>query len=211
MKSQPKVNVDFRLLVVSDRKLTGKNFIQFLKKISRAGVKAIQLREKDLPAGELLKLARGFKSAVGRKTRIIINDRLDIALLSGASGVHSPVNGISPEQVKQFAPKMVCGKSVHSLSEAVSAEKKGFDYLMLGPIYRTPAKTKFGSPLGLDLLKRVCKKVRIPVFAVGGINPSRAAKCIEHGAHGVAVIREVMTSNNIRKTISEFKKAIGSL
>ncbi len=211
MKTRQKGKVYFRLLVITDRKLSSNNLTILAKKLSEAGVEAIQLREKDLPAGEFLKLARRIKSIAGRKTKIIINDRLDIALLAGANGIHSPVNGISPAHVKQFERKMICGKSVHSLSDAVSAEKEGFDYLILGPIYRTPAKIRYGPPLGLEMLKRVCKKVKIPVFAVGGINPARAVKCIERGAHGVAVIREVMTSKNIRKTIKDFKSALGSL
>lgn len=205
------MKADFRLLVITGRKLSKLNLIALTKRLIDAGVKAIQIREKDLPASELLRLARRVKSASNKSIKLIVNDRVDIAILAGLDGVHSPVNGISLAQVKQFAPKLICGKSVHSLSDAVSAEKEGYDYVLLGPVFRTPAKIKYGPPLGLKMLNHVCKKVKIPVFAVGGINAQRAVKCARCGAHGVAVIREVMASKNIKGSISEFKSALGSL
>lgn len=177
--------------------------------LAENGVKAIQLREKDLSAAELLKIAKKvISSAAKYKTNIIINDRLDIALLSKAGGVHSPANGISINDIRKLSNIFLTGKSVHSVSEANKAEKEGYDYLMFGPVYRTPAKVKFGKPQGLENLKLLCSKVKIPVFAVGGINPKRIKKCLAAGAYGVASIREFMQTKNARKTISEFMKEL---
>ena len=91
------------------------------------------------------------------------------------------------------------------------AEKDGFDYLMFGPVFRTPAKIKFGKPQGLKKLNQICSAVNIPVFAVGGINPARVKKCISAGAYGVAAIREFMKTKDLRKTINDFNKEFGTV
>ena len=205
--------IDFKLLVITDRKKCRTKSLEEVVKTSCAcGIKAFQLREKDLTASELLLLARRLrKITTGHRAKLIINDRLDIALLSNADGIHSPENGISPKQSKRFNKNLIVGKSTHSLNSAIEAGKNGFDYIIFGPVFRTQSKVKYGKPKGLNELKRVCNKVNIPVIAVGGINPGRAEKCIRAGAHGAAVIGAIMKSKNIKKTVSEFKESLGSL
>lgn len=201
--------INFRLLVITDRKLAKDSLEKIIGNCVKSGVKAIQLREKDLPSNELLRLTRKLRKTV--KGNLIINDRLDIALLSNANGVHSPEKGIDAEYIKRYNKNFQAGKSVHSIKQAVNAEKVGFDYILFGPVFRTPAKVKYGSPQGLEKLKKVCNSVNIPVFAVGGIIPMRVRKCINVGAHGVAVIGAVMKSNNVKKTIGVFKDELGVL
>lgn len=205
--------IDFRLLVISDRKLCkGKSLTEIAEECFRTGVKAFQLREKDLSSFELLHLAREIgKNSSKYKSKLIINDRLDIALLSKASGIHSPENGIPVSAVKKFGKNLIAGKSAHSIESAKQAEENGYDYILFGPIYRTPSKINFGKPKGVKELKKVCEAVNIPVFAIGGINPSRVEKCIEAGAKGVAVIGSIIKSDNIKKTVLEFKKSLGGL
>lgn len=205
--------VDFRLLVISDRKsYKGKSIINAAEEIFRAGVKAFQLREKDLSSLKLLNLARNIEKISSKyKSNLIINDRLDIALLSKASGVHSPENGTPVTAVRKFGKNLIAGKSTHSLNSAIRAEKDGYDYILFGPVFRTKSKIEFGKPKGIKELKKVCQTVNIPVFAIGGIIPKRAEKCIGAGAKGVAVIGSIMKSNNIRKTVHEFKKSLGGL
>lgn len=106
---------------------------------------------------------------------------------------------------------MISGKSVHSFAEALMAEKDRYDYILLGPIFRTPAKIKYGKPLGIKVLKQVSSNVNIPVFAVGGINKSRISKCLNAGAYGVAAIREFMKSGNLKKTVKDFENELGEL
>jgi thiamine-phosphate diphosphorylase len=113
--------------------------------------------------------------------------------------------------VRKFAPEMVTGKSIHSLPDALAAEKQGYDYIIFGPVFRTASKVKYGKPLGLNKLRAVCEKTRIPVLAVGGITPRRAAHCIEAGASGVAVISAILKSRNIKKKVSDFRKAMDSV
>lgn len=180
--------------------------------LSKSGIKAVQLRQKKSTSGEVLELAKKLKRIVdGKVTKIIINDRFDIALLAGIGGVHSVTNGIPAGFIKKFCKGMISGKSVHSLAEALQAEKDGFDYILFGPVFRTPSKVKFGKPQGLEKLRIVCSKVSIPVIAVGGINPMRAEKCLKAGAYGVAAISDIFKSRNIRVKTAQYKKVLGEL
>lgn len=199
-------------MVITSGKLRGNELVKQITALSAAGVKAIQLREKKLPAGELLLIAKTAISKIGNSdTKLIVNERLDIAILSGAAGIHSASNGIENRYIREFAPGLISGKSVHSVKEAVKAEKDGYDYILFGPIFRTPAKVKYGKPQGLKKLTEVCSSVKIPVFAVGGINPQRIKKCINAGAYGVAAIREFADTKYIKKAVKEFRKELGSL
>jgi len=212
-----KNKLGFRLIVITDRKLCKeKLLVSIIRQSVRNGVKTVQLREKDLTSNELLALARKIKKIRGVK--LIINGRLDIVVLSKAYGVHSPENGIDVKFVKKLVltkvgnySKLIAGKSVHSFEQAVKAERDGYDYLIFGPVFKTPAKVKYGPPQDLNKLKKVCESVDIPVYAVGGITPQRARKCLNAGAYGIAVIRAIMKSKNIARTVGEFKTAMGSL
>lgn len=205
--------IGFRLLVISDRKLCRhKSLEEFSREAFSSGVKAFQLREKDLSASELLSLARKIKKiSIKSHTKLIINDRLDIALLAIADGIHSPEKGINPQDVKKFKKNLIIGKSVHSVNSAIRAERDGYDYILFGPVFRTKSKVKYGKPKGIAELKKVCSTVKIPVFALGGINPERAKRCINAGAHGAAVIGAIFNSKNVKHTISEFKESLGGL
>lgn len=205
--------IGFRLMVITDRKLAGRrNQNDVIRIACKFGVRAIQLREKDLDSKSLLILAKEIKKfTIKTGTALFINDRLDIALLSGASGIHIPVNGLPIKAIETKRKKLLSGKSIHSVQDAVKAEKNGFDYLLFGPVFRTAKKIKYGKPQGLKKLKEICGKVKIPVFAVGGIDPKRTKKCLEEGAYGVAVISAIMKSDNIKKTVSEFENALGEL
>ena len=204
--------IDFKLLVITDRKkCKPKKLDDVVIEACHSGVKAFQLREKDLSASEILSLSLKLRKITSNNSKLIINDRLDIALLSKSNGIHSPENGILPEQAKRFNKNLIIGKSTHSLKSAIEAERKGYDYIIFGPVFRTQSKVKYGKPKGIKELTRICAKIKIPVFAVGGINPDRAKKCIEAGAQGAAVIGAVMKSRNVKKTITEFKENMGSL
>jgi len=199
--------IDFKLILITEGKFNN-NLYKTISSACRAGVKAVQIREKHISAKELLIISKKIRTITKQtKIKLFINDRYDIAMLSKADGLHVPENGINPAQVVKS--KFITGKSVHSLIGAVEAEKNGFDYIFFGPVFRTPAKVKFGKPQGLENLKTVCGSVKIPVFAVGGINPNRAKKCIQSGAYGVAVIREIMNSKNVIKTVNEFNVSLG--
>jgi thiamine-phosphate pyrophosphorylase len=203
--------VDFRLLVITDSYSANNNFVKIIKECCENGVKAIQLREKNLPAAELVELAKKIKSVTKKyKSMLIVNDRLDIVLLADAEGIHSSESGIGIKFLSKYK-KLIIGKSVHSVEQARKAEKEEYDYILFGPVFRTPSKINYGAPQGLNKLNKICSTVNIPVFAVGGVTPTRTAKCIIAGAYGVAVIRAVMKSHSIKKTVNEFKSELGGL
>ncbi len=155
-----------------------------------AGVDYIQLREKDLSAREQFELAR---AAVERlrafpATRLLINDRLDVALAAGAQGVHLPAAGLELAAARRLAPPgFLLARSCHTSGEVAAAAAAGADFAVLGPIFATPSKPG-AAPLGLQCLAEACR-LPLPVLALGGINAARAADCLAAGAAGVAAIR----------------------
>ncbi len=205
--------INFRLILVTERKfLKDVPLSKFIMRCCVYGIKAVQLREKDLTSSELLILAKKLRRATEKNSaKLLINDRADIALISKADGIHSPENGTPVHSIKKFNNNFIAGKSVHSLDSAKKADKDGFDYIICGPVFETPSKIKYGKPIGLGQLKIICSSVEIPVFAIGGIDPVRAIKCIEAGAKGIGVIGKIFKSENLRETIADFQNAIGGL
>jgi thiamine-phosphate pyrophosphorylase len=169
--------------------------------LAAAGVDWIQLREKDLSCRELSTVARksvqllSADSQGSGTTRILVNDRLDVALAERAGGVHLAENGLPVAEAKRLAEARASGKdflvgaSCHSLEAAKSAEGDGASYLFFGPVFPTPSKAAFGAPQGLGPLAEVCRSVSIPVLAIGGITPENAPACFGVGASGIAAIR----------------------
>lgn len=208
------MKIDFNLYLITDRKLfpDKREFTAAVRKALKAGVRAIQLREKDLETRELLKLAYMMKKLTHQyKSRLFINDRFDIALAVNAEGVHLTQNSIPVEAVRKAVQrKLLIGVSTHSLKEAREAEKGGADFITFGPVYNTPSKLKYGSPLGIDALKEVSRKVHTPVFAIGGIRKSRIKDIQEAGAHGTAVIREIFASGEIQGKAKELINLLGA-
>ena len=176
-----------------------------------AGVDAIHIREKDLPARALLELTQ---SALSRTlhSKLFVNDRLDVALAAGAAGVHLGEESISVGDVAKFraagrAPAgFLVGRSCHSLPAALQAERDGADYIFFGPVFATPSKAEFGAPQGTEALAAVCRAVRIPVVAIGGITLENAASCTAAGAAGIAAIRlfqEVEDLQAVRRALRQ--------
>jgi thiamine-phosphate pyrophosphorylase len=185
------------LCYVTDRRAlaASSGLPDIISRAVRAGLDWIQLREKDLPARELLELAKTAVGEGGGKTRILVNDRLDIALAAGAAGVHLgeqslPVATVNAARVGGVIPKdFLIGASCHSLDAARAAERDGADYVFFGPVFATPSKAAFGAPQGISRLAEVSSKLRIPLLAIGGVNEENAADCFAAGAAGIAAIR----------------------
>ncbi len=176
-----------------------------------AGVDWVQVREKDLTARELLALAkaaigvaRGNQAAGRPLARIIVNGRLDVALAAGAAGVHLGSESLSCADVARWcrggnAPtEFLIGVSCHGLDDVRGAETAGASYAIFGPVFDTPSKRPFGSPQGLAKLAAVCKAVRIPVIAIGGVDGENAAECLRAGAAGIAAIRLFQNAETTR-------------
>jgi len=174
----------------------------------QAGADWVQIREKDLPARELLALVRAAvaMSGPGRRAdaaRVMVNDRLDVALAAGAAGVHLGGESLALGDVVRWcrggnAPaQFLAGVSCHNLEQARQAERAGASYIFFGPIFDTPSKREFGQPQGIALLEEVCRAIRLPVMAIGGVNEKNATACLRAGAAGIAAIRLFQESRDI--------------
>ena len=157
----------------------------FLKQAAAAGVQYIQIREKDLSARELFNLTReAVQQLQGSSTKILVNDRADVAIAAGAHGVHLRGNSPPPSLFRRLG--LIVAVSCHSLADVQQAAQEGAHFVVYGPIFRSPGK---GEPVGLDALADVCAKVAIPVFALGGVDESNQPLCLQAGAAGIAGIR----------------------
>jgi thiamine-phosphate pyrophosphorylase len=155
-----------------------------------AGVDLIQLRERNRDDGDLLALARRFVAAArGTTARVIVNDRLDIALAAGAAGVHLRADSVSAARVRAITPpEFIVGRSVHSAAEAVRAAPTGVDYLLMGTVYPSASKEGLAPIAGLAGLEAVCRAVSVPVLAIGGVATDKLRDIAGAGAAGVAAI-----------------------
>ncbi|MEE8423647.1 MAG: thiamine phosphate synthase [Thermodesulfobacteriota bacterium] len=200
------MKVDFDIYLVTDRKQTcGKSLEEVIKSSLAGGIKAVQLREKDLDDRELFTIAKRLKTLTHRfGAKLFINDRLDIALAVDADGLHLGQESISPNDArKHFGENKLIGVSAHSLDEALRAENDGADFITIGPIYDTPSKRRYGKPIGLNELERVTGKLRIPTFAIGGMRKEKVRDIIHAGAHGIALISAVLKTKNPEKAAKE--------
>ena len=158
---------------------------------ARAGVNLVQVRERDLEDGRLLTLAVRLREAIAASGgRLLVNDRLDVALAAGAAGVHLPGRAVAAARVRAMAPDgFLIGRSVHSEADAVTAAREGgCDYLVFGSVFESTSKPAGHTPAGLDALARVCSAVRLPVVAIGGITAARVPDVVRAGAAGIAAI-----------------------
>jgi thiamine-phosphate pyrophosphorylase len=150
----------------------------------RNGIDMIQIREKDLPARELFDLVCRLRDlAAGTNTRILVNDRLDIALAAGVDGVHLPSNGLLPGRVRPLVKLL--GVSTHDVQEAIAAENARADFIVFGPVFDSPGK----KAVGIEAMRQVISAVRIPVLAIGGITAANTGEVLNAGAAGIAGIR----------------------
>ncbi|NTU53269.1 MAG: thiamine phosphate synthase [Chlorobiaceae bacterium] len=177
--------------------------------LGRSAPVIFQLREKGIDTGTLYRLSCLIAPAIEASGSILcINERFDIALASGAAGVHLPESSAPPDVVRKTAPSLITGRSVHSLASALADAEAGLDYLLFGPVFHTPSKEPFGPPQGLVKLREVCRSVSIPVFAVGGITPERSPACIEQGAYGVAALAPFLDLPKLPDTINRFQSTL---
>jgi thiamine-phosphate pyrophosphorylase len=192
--------VNFRLLLITDRTQTGgRSLSSLIQQAVKAGLPAVQLRERDLPTRDVYALASEIRSITEpRAVPLIVNDRVDLVLAMNLAGVHLRANSLPVSVARRLvgADRLV-GISTHSISEVEQANRDGADYVLFGPIFETPSKLQFGPPLGLAVLTEVCRRSAIPVFAVGGVTSVSVPDIIRAGAHGVAVIGAILAQEDV--------------
>lgn len=198
----------FRLCYITDRKSLGPDDLpRRILAVVRAGVDMIQIREKDLATRNLMELiGEAVEAARGTSTRIVVNDRLDLALALGAAGVHLGTESIPAEAVRRIVPAdFLIGASCHSLDEAEAAQAAGAHYIVLGPVFETASKLQYGPPLGLAKLREAAAMISVPVLALGGITVERAKACLEAGATGIAGISIFQACDNFEARMRELR------
>lgn len=167
------------------------------EKLVKAGVGIIQLRAKDEGSRAVLDAAVAVRAATKGKALFIVNDRLDIALLCGADGVHLGQDDIPVTEARRLMPSAIIGVSTHDLEEAREAQSLGADYISFGPIFQTRTKKDADSPKGLTGLKALAPGVGLPIVAIGGITADSAPAILEAGASAVAIISDILLAEDI--------------
>jgi len=180
------------------------------------GVDFIQIREKDLTDRELFDLTRRTVALTrGTACRVLVNGRADVARAAGAHGIHLPSASLAPGDLHpRLTHGMIVGISTHSLAEARRAAARGAHYILLGPVYPTPSKLPYGSPMGLRRFGRICSAIRIPVLGLGGIRSDSIDPVLDAGAAGVAGIslfqRDLDRLKMLRGQSSQFAVSVRS-
>jgi len=194
---------------ITDRKSCSVPLLRNIQAAIEAGVDFVQIREKDLHARQLFSLAlKAREMALGCSTKILVNDRLDIAMAADLDGIHLGQSSFSPSQIRGQVsrPDFLVGVSTHSLEEVRQIQSGGTNYVTFGPVFFTPSKAVYGEPVGLKSLREVCQSSQIPVLALGGVNRTNYAQCLLHGASGVAAIRLFQDpQNSLREIVREIK------
>jgi thiamine-phosphate pyrophosphorylase len=196
-RCQSNDSVDFNLYLITDRHQTnGRALTEVVRAALQGGVRAVQLREKDLPDHELLALAQSLRRLTSEfGARLLINRRADICLAVGADGVHLGADGMTiAEARRELQEHRLIGYSAHSLEQACAAEAAGASFITFGPVFATPSKAAFGEPAGVEHLAETCNRLTIPVFALGGIKRDSIAAVMSAGAHGISLISAVITA-----------------
>jgi thiamine-phosphate pyrophosphorylase len=190
---------EFDLYLVTDRTQTqGRDLLWVLERALEGGVKAIQLREKDLSGKDLFQLADKTRELCDRyDAQLFINDRIDVALAVDAAGVQLGKTSLPVETSRLLlGPGKLIGYSAHSLEESRIAQHSGADFLLFGPVYFTSSKAPYGAPQGLEALKKIVEKVALPVYAIGGIKTDNIIDVRRTSAKGIALISAIISAND---------------
>jgi len=212
-----------KLCYVTDRRgLPGpasdriRSVVERIVEAAAAGVDWIQVREKDLTARELADLVGAALGRLPASSVLLVNDRVDIALAAGAGGVHLGEHSLAVGDVKRLlaarglGERFQVGVSTHSLPSALAAQDAGADYLFFGPVFPTPSKAAYGAPQGVERLREVCRRVPLPVLAIGGITAENARSCLSQGAAGIAAIRLFQEAPNLTALVRQLKDSESS-
>lgn len=194
------MTIDFSLYLITDRKQVpaGRTLIEAVRAALEGGVRAVQLREKDLPAAALYLLALELRELTARYgARLLINDRLDVAQAVGADGVHLGGHSLPVTAARGLlGPDRLIGVSTHRPEEVAAAKRDGADFVTFGPVFFTPSKAAYGEPVGLDQLRSACAAAPLPVLALGGVTAERIPALLDAGAAGAALISAVLAAGD---------------
>jgi thiamine-phosphate pyrophosphorylase len=179
--------------------------VRLAEALFNAGARIIQVRNKRGSARELLEQVERILSFAPRGAEIIVNDRVDVALISGAGGVHLGQDDVPPVEARRIlGPDRKIGFSTHNLEQAMRAEKLPVDYVAVGPIFLTATKERPDAVVGLENLSAICQAIRKPVVAIGGIKLENAEDVLKAGATSVAVISDVLSAPDVASRVQSW-------
>jgi thiamine-phosphate pyrophosphorylase len=205
--------VDFDLYLVTDRNQTGgRGLFWVLEQALDGGVKAIQLREKDLSGRDLFSLAERLRALChAYEAALFINDRVDVAMAVDAAGVQLSKASLPIATARALlGPQKIIGASTHSLQEAKEVEQAGADFILFGPVYFTPSKAAYGAPQGLAALKTIVANISLPVYAIGGIKPENIDATKKLGIRGVALISAIVSAKSPKEAAETILRQLRS-
>lgn len=200
-----------KLCVITDTAIQKKySHIEIARMAIKGGADVIQFRDKTMPTGEMIETAKELKKICSKAgVLFIVNDRVDVALVSGADGVHLGKDDIPVKEARKILGRnKIVGNTAHNLKEAKEAQKNGADYIGFGHIYLTASKLKKTPPVGVEQLRKVVCRIKIPVLAIGGIGQDNISEVMKSGAHGAAVIGSVLKNKNPQKAVSNLRRII---
>jgi thiamine-phosphate pyrophosphorylase len=203
------------IYLITGGELTAENFrekssatLKIIEKAVRAEVSLIQIREKSLTAKQLFELAsEAARLTKNSKTKLLVNDRADIAQAAEADGVHLPANSLPAEIVRaNFGESFIIGVSAHSLEDVERAKSAGANFATFSPVFATASKAKYGAPQGVAKLREVAETFEgFPVIALGGIDENNFREALESGASGIAAIRSLNDAENLIETVTKIR------
>lgn len=192
-------------LILDTEVLSYKDLLQVLKPAVRGGVDSVQLRDKKGVAREILEFCRQIKAVTAGRALFIVNDRVDLAILAEADGVHLGQEDIPYTQARQLmGERAIIGVSCQTLDHAKAAQRLGVDYIGFGSVFKTFTKPQ-RQPMDLQLLQKVMETIRVPVFPIGGISRVNVGPLVHLGVKRVAVCRGILLAKDVGKVVREFK------
>lgn len=201
---------NFKLYAVTDIEKEDPSVLEKVEAAYRGGADIVQLRSKNLSDKTLYQIGVGMRKIANRYRKLFfVNDRPDIAVAVEADGVHLGQDDLPIQEARRIVAqgRLFIGRSTHSLKQVLEAEKEGADYIGVGPIFKTPTKPSY-KPVGLELIRQVSQKIKIPFVCIGGINQDNIESVLESGARRVAVVRAIFGATDVSSATKNLRKII---
>jgi thiamine-phosphate pyrophosphorylase len=215
MPDDPVSMLPFRFYLITDRRNAQHDAREWLPRLAAAGLRALQVREKDLSPADCFRYGRELRETLGEAFphfSFFMNDRADLALSLGYAGVQLREDSLPlAHQAPLLRERLAFSVSTHSQAGVLAAEAAGAQFATFGPVYETPSKAPYGEPVGLGALEAAAAGTRLPLFALGGVTPARVRECVAAGAHGVAAISAIWNAADPVAALHAFGEALGGL
>ncbi|WP_245640558.1 thiazole tautomerase TenI [Neobacillus massiliamazoniensis] len=194
--------VHLEILAITDDRHSVKELASIILKINKR-IDYVHIRDKSKSVRELVFLLELLEEGGVEKRKIVLHDRLDLALIMGIPNIHLPGHGLPVKPVRERFPFMRIGCSVHSFKEACEAERDGANYVLYGHIYETNCK-QGKTPKGLKELQEIKMKLDLPVYAIGGITPDKLAEIKKANTEGIAVMSGIFSAKNPEEAVLQY-------